>query len=55
MKEHIEQVNARFKRRCVGEARGEIADIEIVEFEDTSHYCFLDREAAVIEAMNRFL
>ena len=55
MKEHIEQVNARFKRRCVDEARAEIADIEIVEFEDTSHYCFLDRETDVIEAMRGFL
>jgi len=55
MKEHIEQVNARFKRRCVESARAEIADIVIVEYEDTSHYCFLDREADVIEAMQRFL
>ena len=55
MKEHIERVNSRFKRRCVDEARAEIADIEIVEFEDTSHYCFLDREADVIDAMKRFL
>ena len=55
MKEHIEQVNARFKRRCVESARAEIADIVIVEYEDTSHYCYLDREADVIEAMKRFL
>ncbi len=55
MKEHIEQVNARFKRRCIKSARAEIADIVIVEFDDTSHYCFLDREADVIEAMKRFL
>ena len=55
MKEHIEQVNARYRRRCIESARTEIADIGIVEYDDTSHYCFLDREADVIEAMKRFL
>jgi len=55
MKEHVKRVNTRYKRRCIERARGEIADIEIVEFENTSHYCFLDREADVVEAMRRFL
>ena len=55
MREHIEQVNSRFKRRCLESARAEIADIVVVEYDDTSHYCFLDREADVIEAMARFL
>jgi len=55
MKEHIEQVNGRFKRRCIEKARAEIAHVEIVEYCDTSHYCFLDREADVMESMRRFL
>jgi pimeloyl-ACP methyl ester carboxylesterase len=55
MKRHIEQVNARIKRRCIDRVRREIADARIVEFADTSHYCFLDRQADVIAAMRDFL
>ena len=55
MRKHIERVNDRVKRRCIEKARAEIANVEIVVYEDTSHYCFLDREADVVEAMKRFL
>jgi non-heme chloroperoxidase len=55
MAEHIEQVNTRTKRRCIKRVRREIADVRVVEFTDTSHYCFLDRQADVIAAMREFL
>jgi len=55
MKRYIEQVNTRVKRRCIERVRNEIADVRIVELTDTSHYCFLDRPADVIEAMGDFL
>jgi len=55
MKTHIDRVNARYKRRCIETARETIADIEIIEYADTSHYCFLDREDDVIAAIRRFL
>jgi len=55
VREYIERVNGRFVRRCIESARAEISVIEIVEYEDTSHYCFLDREADVIREMDRFL
>lgn len=54
-KEYIARVNDRFVRRCMESARAEISGIEIIEYEDTSHYCFLDREGDVIREMNRFL
>jgi pimeloyl-ACP methyl ester carboxylesterase len=55
VREYIERVNDRFGRRCIESARAEISDIRIVEYENTSHYCFLDREADVIREMDRFL
>ncbi|MBU0595250.1 alpha/beta hydrolase [Candidatus Bipolaricaulota bacterium] len=55
MKVHADKLNAQFKRRCVERVRREIADVRIVEYADTSHYCFLDREADVIDEMQRFL
>jgi len=55
MKAHIDKVNAQFKRRCLEQAQREISDVKIVEYADTSHYCFLDREADVIDEMRAFL
>jgi len=55
MKEYIERFNFRFKRRCIERVRSEMAGVRIVEFENTSHYCFLDREADVLREMRRFL
>lgn len=52
---YIERMNREFKDRNVERARNEIADVEVVIFEDTSHYCFLDRESDVIAAMKAFL
>jgi len=55
MRSHIEKVNEQHKRRCMNQAQREIDDIKIVEYADTSHYCFLDRESDVIGEMQRFL
>jgi len=55
MKEHIQAVNERYKRRCLERARREFEAIHVVEYEDTSHYCFLDRESDVLEVMREFL
>ena len=55
MAEHLERVNAQVKRRCIDRIRREIADVRVVEFADTSHYCFLDREREVVEEMKQFL
>jgi non-heme chloroperoxidase len=50
-----ERVDREYRRRCVDRARREIPGIEIVELTDTSHYCFLDREDEVVDAMREFL
>jgi len=55
MKQYVERLNSGVKRRCIERIRREISDVRIVEFYDTSHYCFLDREEAVIAAMQEFL
>ena len=55
MREHIQAVNERYKRRCLERARREFETIRVVEYEDTSHYCFLDRESDVLEVMREFL
>lgn len=51
----VERLNLEHKRRCIDRARTEIADIRVVELEGASHYCFLDREDEVVDAMRRFL
>jgi pimeloyl-ACP methyl ester carboxylesterase len=48
-------MNREYKDRNVTRARQEIPDVEVVVYEDTSHYCFLDREGDVIAAMKAFL
>lgn len=48
-------MNREFKDRNVERARNEIADVQVVVFEDTTHYCFLDREDDVIASMREFL
>jgi len=48
-------MNREFKDRNVERAQNEIPDVQVVVFEDTSHYCFLDRESDVIAAMKAFL
>ena len=55
MKDFNERVRMPIKRRAIERVREGIADVKIVEFTDTSHYCFLDREADVIAAMRGFL
>lgn len=55
MQRYVGVLNSRIKRRCIERVRREIADVQVVEFADTSHYCFLDREAEVIAAMQTFL
>jgi len=52
---YIERMNREYKDRNVTRARNEIANVEVVVYEDTSHYCFLDRERDVIAAMKAFL
>jgi pimeloyl-ACP methyl ester carboxylesterase len=55
MTAYIERQNREYKDRNVERARNEIPNVEVVVYEDTSHYCFLDREADVIAAMQAFL
>ena len=52
---YIERMNREYKDRNVARARDEIANVQVVVYEDTSHYCFLDREADVIATMKGFL
>jgi len=52
---YIERQNREYKDRNVKRARNEIADVQVAVYEDTSHYCFLDKESEVIELMKRFL
>ncbi|MBE0636193.1 alpha/beta hydrolase [Candidatus Bipolaricaulota bacterium] len=52
---YTERMNREYKDRNVDRARNEIADVEVVVYEDTSHYCFLDREADVTAVMKAFL
>ena len=52
---YTERMNREFKDRNVERAQNEIPDVQVVVFEDTSHYCFLDRESDVIAAMKAFL
>ncbi|MBN1859569.1 alpha/beta hydrolase [Candidatus Bipolaricaulota bacterium] len=55
MKQYIDELNTRTKRNCIERVRREIDRVRIVEFADTSHYCFLDRAADVSAAMQTFL
>jgi len=51
---HIERMNREYKDRNVVRARNEIRDAEVIIYEDTSHYCFLDPENDAIVAMKAF-
>ncbi len=52
---YFARLNAEYRQRCVDEVRRDVADATILVLEDTSHYCFFDREAEVLEAMQAFL
>ncbi len=52
---YTERFDREHKGRCIARARRDIKGIEIVEMHGASHYCFLDREDDVVEAMRRFL
>ena len=52
---YIERQNREYKDRNVKRARNEIPNVKAVVYEDTSHYCFLDKESEVIESMKGFL
>jgi len=52
---HVDRVDREFKRRCIDEAEREVPDLTVIEFQDTSHYCFLDREDETFEAIDEFL
>jgi len=51
----IERLNRDYRNRNIERARNEVPNVNVVVYEDTSHYCFLDREADVIAAMKSFL
>lgn len=53
--EYMERMHRTFKDRNLARARTEIENVTIVVLENTSHYCFLDRAADVVEAMRSFL
>ncbi len=49
------RMDREYRGRNMTRARQEIADVRVVELRDTSHFCFLDREDAVLEALLAFL
>ncbi len=52
---YTERFDREHRGRCIARARRDIRNIQIVEMRGASHYCFLDREDDVVEAMRRFL
>jgi non-heme chloroperoxidase len=52
---YAERMNREFKDRNLARARDEIQNATILVLEDTSHYCFLDKEDVVADAMEEFL
>ncbi len=52
---YYERVERDRTRRYMTEAREAIRGVRILELPGTSHYCFLDREDAVVDAMRAFL
>ncbi len=52
---YTERFDREHKGRCIARARRDIKGIEIVEMHGASHYCFLDQEDRVVEAMCNFL
>jgi pimeloyl-ACP methyl ester carboxylesterase len=52
---YIESQNREYKDRNVKRAWNEIPNVKVIVYEDTSHYCFLDKESEVIESMEAFL
>lgn len=52
---HTERMDREYKRRCIARARRDIKNLCILELRDATHYCFLDREDEVVDAMRRFL
>jgi len=54
MAAYLGQVNENVKRRCIDQVRREMADVRVIELDDASHYCFLDREREVVDSMRGF-
>ncbi|MCK5827338.1 hypothetical protein KAH43_02340 [Candidatus Bipolaricaulota bacterium] len=53
---YIKRMNREFRKdRNVKRAWNEIPNVKVVVYEDTSYYCFLDKEREVIESVKRFL
>ncbi|MDD5646542.1 MAG: alpha/beta hydrolase [Candidatus Bipolaricaulis sp.] len=52
---HAERMQREYVGRCVARARRDIRNLCILELRDATHYCFLDREDEVVDAMRRFL
>jgi len=48
------RMHREFKDRNLARVRNEIENVTIVVLENTSHYCFLDREREVFDAMQEF-
>jgi pimeloyl-ACP methyl ester carboxylesterase len=59
LREAVQAYTERFARehkgRCIARARRDIQKIRVVELRGASHYCFLDKEDTVVEAMRQFL
>jgi len=53
--DYTTRMHREFKDRNLARVRDEIENVTIVVLENTSHYCFLDREAEVFDAMQAFL
>ena len=52
---YIERMNREYKDRNVKRAWNEIPNVKVVVYEDTSHYCFIDKKTEVIQAIESFL
>lgn len=49
------RMDREYRGRNIAHARRDIRTLHLVELRDTSHFCFLDREDAVVEALRGFL
>jgi pimeloyl-ACP methyl ester carboxylesterase len=52
---YTERFDREHKGRCIARARRDIQQARVVELRGASHYCFLDKEDTVVEAMRQFL
>ena len=55
MTRYSEEIHRPYIRRCAEQVRREVSEATVIELDGASHYCFFDREAEVLDAMQAFL